>query len=176
MLYENIPQYTPIYPSVSSFSSRGGTGTLTSSNTFLPRQKPELIAPNGVNTTVNLGGPVFNDGDDYPNFFGTSASAPHAAAAAALLIQAKKKYGLQTSVSPTEIRTGLLSSADVFQVKQQRIPTRQDLALCRPMQPFSKSPMVGPSLIPGSLLCKAQAPDRNLFRFGYVANTLPQVL
>lgn len=111
MLYANIPQYTPVYPSVASFSSRGGTFTYNSSNVLAARQKPDLIAPNGVNTTVNLGSPVFNDGDSYPNFFGTSAAAPHAAAAAALLIQAKKKYGLQTTVTPAEIRSGLQSSA-----------------------------------------------------------------
>lgn len=114
MLYANIPQYTPIYPSIASFSSRGGTGTLTPANTFVPRMKPNLVAPNGVNTTVPLGGPAFDDGDVFPNFFGTSAAAPHAAAAGALLLQAKKKYGLQLTVTPDEIKTGLESTSGRF--------------------------------------------------------------
>ncbi|MEP7373424.1 MAG: LamG-like jellyroll fold domain-containing protein [Chitinophagaceae bacterium] len=117
MLYANIPQYTPVWPGVASFSSRGGTLTLQNgtTNTYAARNKPELIAPNGVNTTVNLGGSTtFSDGDPYPNFFGTSAAAPHAAAVGALLIQARKKYNLQTTVTPYQIRQHLQSSAGKF--------------------------------------------------------------
>ena len=73
-----------------------------------------LIGPNGVNTTVNLGGAVFNDGDAYPNFFGTSAAAPHVAAVGALLIQGRKKFNLQTTVTPAEIRQQLVSSVGKF--------------------------------------------------------------
>ncbi len=113
MLYANIPTVTPVWPGVASFSSRGGTPTLDDGN-FITRNKPELVAPNGVNTTVNLGGAPFNDGDAYPNFFGTSASAPHAAAVAGLLIQGQKKYNLQTTVSPTTIRNQLQTSAGKF--------------------------------------------------------------
>ncbi|MEP7110456.1 MAG: S8 family serine peptidase [Ferruginibacter sp.] len=113
MLYANIPPFTPVWPGVASFSSRGGTFTLQN-NTFITRNKPELIGPNGVNTTVNLGGTPFNDGDTDPNFFGTSAAAPHVAAVGALLIQGRKKYNLQTTVSPSEIRQQLQSSAGKF--------------------------------------------------------------
>ena len=67
-----------------SFSSRGGVKV-----NGVDRNKPDIVAPNGVNTTVNFGVP-FNDGDAYPNFFGTSAAAPHAAAVAALILEAKK--------------------------------------------------------------------------------------
>ncbi|HZH96853.1 MAG TPA: S8 family serine peptidase, partial [Flavisolibacter sp.] len=110
MLYANIPAVTPVWPGVASFSSTGGT--YTAQNT--QRNKPELVGPNGVNTTVNLGGAVFNDGDAYPNFFGTSAAAPHVAAVGALLIQGRKKFNLQATVTPAEIRQQLISSAGKF--------------------------------------------------------------
>ncbi len=113
MLYANIPPYTPVWPGVASFSSRGGTATKESS-TFVVRNKPELVAPNGVNTTVDLGGAAFDDGDSYPNFFGTSAAAPHAAAVGALLIQGRKKFNLQATVTPAEIKQQLISSAGKF--------------------------------------------------------------
>ncbi len=113
MLFRDIQPFTPIYPGVASFSSRGGTFTLENNN-FAQRNKPDLIGPNGVNTTVNLGGAFFNDGDPYPNFFGTSAAAPHVAAVGALLIQAQKKFNLATTVTPQEIRQQLTSSAGKF--------------------------------------------------------------
>ncbi|MEZ4740814.1 MAG: MBG domain-containing protein [Flavobacteriales bacterium] len=86
VLYSNTPEYSGVAPTVASFSSRGGTPV---NGVF--RQKPDICAPNGVNTSVDLGG-VNIDGDAFPNFFGTSAAAPHAAGVAALLIDARSKY------------------------------------------------------------------------------------
>lgn len=115
MLYDNIPPFTPVWPGVASFSSRGGTFTRqTAGATFVQRNKPDLVGPNGVNTTVNLGGAPFNDGDNYPNFFGTSAAAPHVAAVGALIIQGRKKYNLETSVKPWQVRRQLQTSAGKF--------------------------------------------------------------
>ncbi|MFM2326009.1 MAG: hypothetical protein RIR31_211, partial [Bacteroidota bacterium] len=90
--------------SVESFSSVGGTFINN-----VQRNKPDLVAPDGVNTTVNMG--VDYDNNQYSNFFGTSAAAPHAAAVAALIIEGKRKFLNQASTSPDEIRAILQSTA-----------------------------------------------------------------
>lgn len=109
MLYANVHNQVPDFPSVASFSSRGGTTV----NGTTVRQKPDVTAPNGVNTTVTLStNPIFNiEPDEFPNFFGTSASAPHAAGVAALLIEGKKKFDLQSTVKPAEVKTLLKTTA-----------------------------------------------------------------
>ena len=104
VLYTNTPEYSGITPTVASFSSRGGTAV----NGVL-RAKPEITAPNGVNTSVELGG-VNYDGDAFPNFFGTSAAAPHAAGVAALLLHARTKY-YGNALSPDGVKGILQSTA-----------------------------------------------------------------
>ena len=109
------------------YSSSGGAPILfdTSGNrlaTAVYRWKPDFVGPDGVNNTF-LGftlasDPAFpSDGllnttitecqnnPSYPNFFGTSAATPHAAAIAALLRQA------DSSATPTDIYQALRSSA-----------------------------------------------------------------
>lgn len=103
VLYSNTPAFGNT-PNVASFSSRGGTPV-----NGIVRNKPDFVAPNGVNTTVPLGG-VNIEPDDFPNFFGTSAAAPHAAGVAALLLQGKKKFANQT-ITPAQMRTLLQQSA-----------------------------------------------------------------
>ena len=100
----NTPAYGVNPPTVASFSSRGGIKV-----DGIDRQKPDIVAPNGVNTTVNFGG-VNIDNDPFPNFFGTSAAAPHAAAVAALLSEAKKRY-LNESFTATQMKDILQNTA-----------------------------------------------------------------
>ncbi|MBE0654218.1 MAG: S8 family serine peptidase, partial [Bacteroidales bacterium] len=91
---------------IMSYSSVGGQLVNGES-----RYKPDFTAPNGVNTTVDLGSGDWEGDDDLqPNFFGTSASAPHAAAVAALLMDAKIAY-YNASMNPTEVRADLKNSA-----------------------------------------------------------------
>jgi hypothetical protein len=99
---------TPNYPGPlvqESFSSQGGTYV---SN--VQRNKPDIIAPDGVNTTVALGVTDY-DHNSFINFFGTSAAAPHAAAVAALIMEGKKKFLNQAVVTPAEIKSLLQTTA-----------------------------------------------------------------
>ncbi|HMD58946.1 MAG TPA: S8 family serine peptidase, partial [Steroidobacteraceae bacterium] len=105
---------------IESYSSLGGDPILfDSSGTRLAapqvRQKPQFTGPDGVNNTFlgfnlnatgmgNAPSGCKNNGA-YPSFFGTSAAAPHAAAAAALLWQANP------AVSAAQIVAALQSSA-----------------------------------------------------------------
>jgi hypothetical protein len=78
------------------------------------RKQPAISAVDGVNTSFfppSSSGPSASDvdGDGYPNFNGTSAAAPHAAAIAALMIEAGKTKGI--TLSPADLRSLLIKTA-----------------------------------------------------------------
>ncbi|MGV6819500.1 MAG: Ig-like domain-containing protein [Parvularcula sp.] len=77
---------------LNSFSSLGGYDILfdaAGNRLAAPdvRDTVDYVAPDGGNNTF-FGGDSGADADSLPNFFGTSAAAPHAAAVAALLLEA----------------------------------------------------------------------------------------
>ncbi len=71
------------------------------------REKPDVAAMDGANTTFFFED-ALEDEDTLPNFFGTSASAPHAAAIGALVLQAAGGPG---SVKPKQMKRILQKSA-----------------------------------------------------------------
>jgi hypothetical protein len=104
------PFYPPFVPE--SFTSPGpATIYFDANNQPLPqpevRRKPDMAAMDGANTTFFVAD-VTQDADTLPNFFGTSAAAPHAAGIATLLLQVA---GGPHSLQPTEVRSTLQESA-----------------------------------------------------------------
>jgi hypothetical protein len=106
------------------YSSRGGEPILfdVDGNRLASpelRTKPDVVGPDGVNTTFfgdTLASDGLSDGStvsecannaSYPNFFGTSAAAPHVAGAAALLLQSNP-------VTPAVLYEALENSASAM--------------------------------------------------------------
>jgi len=106
-----VPFYDP--GTIEPYSSRGNaTIYFDAAGTRLEtpevRQKPDVVAPDDINTTF-FGRDIAEDTDDDPNFAGTSAAAPHVAAVAALLLQANPhltRDELQEAIATTAVDLG----------------------------------------------------------------------
>lgn len=84
------------------------------------RQKPDIAAMDGANTTFFVSD-ANQDMDTFPNFFGTSAAAPHAAAVAALVLEAN---GGPSSVTPDQMRGVLQRSAFIHDLDPYSVRAR----------------------------------------------------
>ncbi len=127
--YFDTPQCGTTPAQLEPYSSEGGAPVLFNGATGarlatpIVRQKPDFVAPDGVNTTF-LGFTLASDSPPYPstgllstsitecqnnpkypNFFGTSAATPHAASIGALMLQANG------ALTPADIYSALRTSA-----------------------------------------------------------------
>ena len=105
--YGSTPAFFTDPPRLENFSSAGRIPILFDTNgnpTYELRQKPEFTAPDGGNTTFFYPGSDIEP-DGFPNFFGTSAAAPHAAGVAALMLD------LDPTLAPDAITSALQFSA-----------------------------------------------------------------
>ncbi len=110
--YFNTPEFGDRPAIINGFSSAGGVPILLDpqgNRLAWPeiRQQPIVTGPDGANTSFFPTGGFDFEGDGFPNFFGTSASAPHVAALAALMLQATDK-----GLSPEEIGDILATTAE----------------------------------------------------------------
>ena len=126
------PQCVPAC--LNSFSSAGGTPVFFGANgrrlgTPVVRLKPGVTGPDGGNTSfflfdLDFAIPGTSEPDGLPNFFGTSASAPHVAAVAALIldqrardISAHKRFSGPRDLSPDLIYWALRLTADDMKLR-----------------------------------------------------------
>jgi subtilisin family serine protease len=119
---------------LNSFSSAGGTPVLFGANgrrlnTPQVRLKPGVTGPDGGNTSfaffdLDFEVPGTSEPDGFPNFFGTSAAAPHVAAVAALILDqrardvaARKRFIGPRNLSPDLIYWALRLTADDMKLR-----------------------------------------------------------
>jgi hypothetical protein len=117
--YFFTPHFGQDPPDLNTFSSKGGVPLLFDASGHrlavpFDTQSPQITGPDGANTTFfGALGSRDHELDTLPNFYGTSASAPHVAAVAALMLQAAGGVG---SLTPEQIYTFMQDSAvDILQ-------------------------------------------------------------
>lgn len=109
--WKQTPAYFSDTPRIETFSSVGGVPNYFNVDgkriNPVERKKPEITAPDGGNTSFFGYDLSISDTDTFPNFFGTSAAAPHAAGVAALMIEAQKL----NTITPDQIKGVLTDNA-----------------------------------------------------------------
>jgi hypothetical protein len=157
---------------LNDFSSAGGVPILldkfgTRLAAPLVRQVPSVTGPDGANTSFFLSDSSYDDddgngrnspfstfisaeldlpGNEYPNFFGTSASAPHVAAVAALMLD--KNPGL----TQTEVRQILETTAAARPINKRFTSARPIVT-----SPITLDPSTGYNFDAGVGLVDAEA-------------------
>ncbi len=106
--YGDTPEYG-VNPALPEYYSSSGPDEILFDTAGNWLAAPELrtvsmTAVDGVNNTF-LGFQINFDQDNFPNFFGTSAAAPDAAAVAALMLQAR------SDLTPADVRSLLMDSS-----------------------------------------------------------------
>jgi subtilisin family serine protease len=159
-------------PQLESFSSIGG-GKIEN----IIRNKPNVTGSDGGNTTVKLGQDYPNNAlDGFSNFFGTSAAAPHVAAAAALIMQGRKKFlAGHPNTSPWEIKDVLQQTA--FDMETPGYDLKSGYGLidadsamriyARPT-PFEIKLIVPPGTVPGQSTFQLTITGQNFSSNSYV--------
>ena len=116
--YLETPEFGISPPLLQDFSSAGGLSLQFDATgheipTLFVAKKPDIIAPDNVNTTFF--GIRDSDNDGKPNISGTSAAAPHAAGVIALLLEINK------NLQPFDIKKILQNtSIDIFQRNDEK--------------------------------------------------------
>lgn len=112
MSYQQTPWFNTNNGTIENFSSAGGTPIFFDTKgkplkTAEYRPKPEIIAADNVDTTFFPAGELNTTDSDLnglPNFSGTSAAAPNAAAVAALLLQTNP------TIAPDSIKKSMMKT------------------------------------------------------------------
>ena len=118
--FNDTPAFNrPLRPAF--FSSLGGVEILIDRNgdqlaNPILRQKPNVMGPQGANNTF-FGIDTSIDEDDFPNFFGTSSSAPHVAAATALIYETIGMQNEDRVITSNEITEVLQNTATDFNAR-----------------------------------------------------------